>query len=290
MIAETVESLINEINDRLHALIPLRDHPSHSLFAGARYTLSASGKRIRPLLVTAVAEMLGSHKEKAFSAALAVEMIHTYSMIHDDLPCMDNDDFRRGRPTLHKLLTEGESLLVGNYLFTEAFSLISQDRLITDEQKTKLVSVLAKASSKMMEGQAMDLKADRKWCTLPLLQEIHEKKTGALLCASCECGAIVASVEKKVKEQLTAFGEKLGLLFQIVDDLLDVTASEEKHGKKIGSDEKNDKATYVTFLGLEKSKSIARELVATIYSSLNELSYDTFLLKVVVDKVASRID
>lgn len=214
-----------------------------------RYALLGGGKRFRPHLTLAVTEALNGSLESALTPACALEMVHAYSMIHDDLPCMDNDDFRRGKPTVHKAFPEGIAVLAGDWLLTEAFSLVSNH--------PKLTAILAQRSKGMIRGQVLDLEAEGSDVSLEALQEIHRYKTGQLIIAAAEFGSVIATGE--IDPHFQKFAEHLGLAFQIVDDILDVT--QEKHGRK--SDADNGKATYVSLLGLDGAALAAeRELEA----------------------------
>jgi geranylgeranyl diphosphate synthase, type II len=213
-----LEAYKNEINATLERLIPPHSPFFHSLYEGGRYALLAPGKRIRPLLTLCTAEMLkeGSLKS-ALMPACALEMVHTYSLIHDDLPCMDNDDFRRGLPTLHRLYTEGHALLVGDYLLTSAFAVIAQAPLICAEQKVTLTQKLAAAAGGegMIGGQVMDIEHSEH------IEQMHVRKTASLFCAAVEFGGIIAQSTSETLSCLHSFGSAFGKLFQMVDDILD---------------------------------------------------------------------
>jgi geranylgeranyl diphosphate synthase type II len=207
-------------------------------------------------------------------------MVHTYSMIHDDLPCMDNDDFRRGRPTLHKTYPEGHAVLAGDFLLTHAFEVLSEAPLLTDSQKNQLIQVLAKSSGGhgMIAGQIMDIESEHQVLELETLNLLHRCKTGALLQASALFGAIVADQDASVCESVRAFGADIGLAFQIVDDILDVTQSQQKHGKTISSDMINHKTTYVSVLGVEKSQKAAEHMLESALKHLDSIPFDMTLL------------
>ena len=220
-----------------------------------RYSLLAGGKRIRPALLFLTCDMLNGEHRNAVPAAAALEMIHTYSLIHDDLPCMDNDDFRRGRPSCHKQFGEATALLAGDALLTEAFSQLA---LIPDASVSgKLTAILSDAAGNkgMIHGQEMDLRSDKE---LAQLEEINRYKTGKLIVAAVLMGAVCAGMNEEEKlAHLRTFAERTGEVFQIVDDILDVTSSTEVLGKTVGSDERNDKLTYVSLLGVELSREYA---------------------------------
>ena len=250
------------IEQKLSELIPEKNVPYNQLFCAARYSLLGKGKRLRPILTLATVETLGGCIETALFPACALEMIHTYSLIHDDLPCMDDDDFRRGKPSLHRAFSESSAVLTGDYLLTYAFEVIAQAPNLTPLQKIQLIDILAKNSGSegMVGGQIMDVEAEEKNINLETLQQIHRRKTGALLTASILFGAIIANASKEETQILQQFGQDIGLAFQIIDDVLDVTSAQ-KHGKERSSDIVNQKATYVSLLGIEPSKNIAYKLL-----------------------------
>lgn len=278
------------IEENLSALVPLIPCPYQELFAAARYSLLAGGKRVRPLLTIITAEMLGKDFKKAMIPACTLEMIHTYSLIHDDLPCMDDDDFRRGKPSLHKAVDEGLAVLTGDYLLTSAFDILANIDCLTADQKLALISVLAKKSGAegMIGGQVMDISSDDTKIDLSRLQEIHMRKTGMLIAASLEFGAIIAEATREVQASLKEFGLKLGLAFQIIDDILDVTASHEKHGRDQASDLINGKTTYVSLLGLDGSKQLAVSVTNEALDLLKTLPFDTSLLSYLAKKLIDR--
>lgn len=268
------------IEKQLDQLIPERNVSHRILLQAARYSLLNGGKRIRPLLTLAAAETLGGDIGKALIPACAVEMIHTYSLIHDDLPCMDNDDFRRGKPSLHKAFPEGHAVLAGDFLLTYAFDVLAHYEQLTAEQRLKLIAILSRKSGidGMIVGQVMDLEAEGKQIDLESLQNIHRNKTGALIMASVEFGGVIADATKNQMEILRVFGRDVGLAFQIIDDVLDVTASKQKHGKVIASDVRNGKATYVSLLGLDMAREMAHNLLTSAVTSLQPLATDVSLL------------
>ena len=253
--------------------------PYKHLFQAARYTLLSGGKRVRPLLTLLITEMLGGDTDVALLPACCIEMIHTYSMIHDDLPCMDDDDFRRGKPTLHKVYNEGHAVLTGDYLLTLPFELISQDHRLTSHQKVDLIHILSSASGwrGLIGGQVVDLLNGPK--SPDELRELHLQKTGALFIAAVDMGAVVAEATAEVRRKLRSFAESFGLAFQILNDILDVTSSEELRGTEISSDVKNGKVTYLTVMGYDgavEELNVHRERCIEI---LEDLPYDSELLK-----------
>lgn len=278
------------VEENLNLLIPQKETSFASLYQAARYSLLGSGKRLRPILVITTAEIFGKTANEALSVACALEMIHTYSLIHDDLPCMDNDDFRRGKPSLHKAFNEAHAVLTGDYLLTYAFEVIGNDSILTAHQKTALISLIAKYSGcqGMIAGQVMDIEAEGKKIDLDSLQQIHRYKTGALINASILAGGIIGEASTEEFKILHDFGNDIGLAFQIIDDVLDVTASEIKHGKKMASDVVNNKTTYVTLLGIAEATTTADSLYKRAISHLDTLEKDTSLLKALAKRLVHR--
>lgn len=258
-----LEDKCARIEKYLEELIPADAKPKSRLWEAARYSLLAGGKRLRPVLVLASAEALGASQNKALPAAAAVELVHTYSLIHDDLPCMDDDDFRRGKPSLHKAFSEAHAVLAGDFLLTYAFELLSCAEELRAEQKVQLIALLAKScgGQGMISGQAMDIEAEGQGVDLQALQCIHRHKTGALITASVLMGAVVADAAPSQVEALKRYGDALGLAFQIMDDILDVRESVLKHGKAVSSDQINNKSTYVSLMGIEAAEAQAGKLV-----------------------------
>jgi geranylgeranyl diphosphate synthase type II len=234
--------------------------------------------------------MLGSSWELAMQPACTLEFVHTYSLIHDDLPCMDDDDLRRGKPTLHKTFPEGHAVLTGDYLLTQAFALLSTSPGLLDTQRIKLTSILAQRSGSlgMIGGQVMDLTSEGKPIDFATLQQIHARKTAAMISASVEFGAIVANAPAEVVNKLQTYGNEIGLAFQIVDDILDVTADDEQLGKPAGSDIANDKITYVSLLGLESARKCAMNHCQSALSVLKEIDAKTDVLEFIAEKVINR--
>ncbi|MCC6345796.1 MAG: polyprenyl synthetase family protein [Nitrospirales bacterium] len=238
------------------------------------YSLSAGGKRIRPVLCLAACEACGGEAEEVLPWAAALELIHTYSLIHDDLPAMDNDDLRRGKPTNHKVFGEGMAILAGDGLLTEAFALLSGSPVrsprITDRAVLRAIHEIAQAAGLqgMVGGQAQDLLSEDAEPDAETLSYIHSHKTAALIAASVRVGGILASCGEEHLLGLTGYGSPIGLAFQVVDDILDVEGETEVLGKPRGSDEKKKKMTYPKLYGLERSREKARELVGRALSSL----------------------
>ncbi len=279
-----------QIEQKLAALVPAQEVAHSRLFRAARYALLGSGKRLRPLLTLATAEMLGAKSSAAMAAACAIEMIHTYSLIHDDLPCMDDDDFRRGKPSLHKTFGEGHAVLTGDYLLTYAFEVIADDPLLRDDQKVALTLLLAKnAGDKgMIAGQILDIEAEGVAIDIDDLHNIHHHKTGAMITASVVFGGLIADASQAQIQHLRAFGDVIGLAYQIVDDVIDVEACQQKHGKAISSDEINHKTTYVTLLGPEPAREKAYALLERALAHLGKIDCDTALLQELAKRLVHR--
>lgn len=256
------------------------------------YSLEAGGKRIRPLLLFATLEAFGEKIEKGILTAAAIEMIHTYSLIHDDLPSMDDDDLRRGKPTNHKVYGEAYAVLAGDALLTYSFQLIAEipNELTTAEVKLKLIQELAKASGAegMVGGQVADINGEGKALTLEELEYIHVHKTGKLLTFSVVAGALLAQASPEQIESLSLFAYHLGLAFQIQDDILDLEGSEEKTGKPIGSDEQKQKSTYPALLTLSGAKEALKKHTNLAKEALKETGLNTGILEEITDLIANR--
>jgi len=255
-----------------------------TLLDAMRYSLFAGGKRLRPALVLGAAEMISGDDAVALPVACALEMIHTYSLIHDDLPVMDNDDLRRGRPTSHKVFGEASAILAGDALLTMAFDVAAECGDV------RVVREIAQAAGVegMVGGQQLDLEAEGKTLSLEAMRHVHAFKTGALIRVSVRAGAMLSGAGEKQLADLTQYGESLGLAFQIADDILDVTSDTETLGKPVGSDAANAKSTYPALLGLDRARSLAQEASADAVAALQEFGpeADTFraLARFVVER------
>ncbi|MBI4569815.1 MAG: polyprenyl synthetase family protein [Planctomycetes bacterium] len=249
------------VDQHLERALPSGDAPPANLHAAMRYSLFAGGKRLRPALVMLGAESVGGSAEAALPTAAAFEMIHTYSLIHDDLPAMDNDDLRRGRPTNHTVYGEAVAILAGDALLTLAFEHVAA-RQQPAETATEVLRLMAGAAGAggMVGGQALDLEAQGRPADRPAVEAIHARKTAALIRAAVVCGAVVAGAPPPARAALSRYGERLGLAFQIVDDILDVTSTPEALGKTPGKDAGARKATYPAAVGLDQSWEAARAL------------------------------
>jgi geranylgeranyl diphosphate synthase type II len=269
-----LESRTRLINKALDRFLPSETTRPVTIHKAMRYSLFAGGKRLRPALCLAAAEACGGDDEDALPLACAVECIHTYSLIHDDLPAMDNDDFRRGKPTNHKVFGEGIAILAGDALLTQAFGILTQAKGWPRYSHQALVRELALAtgSLQLIAGQVADLEAEGQKISAAQLKYIHERKTSALLCCSVRLGGMSANCPPAQLRALTDFGYNVGLAFQIIDDILDVTQTSEQLGKTAGKDTAAEKATYPSIVGLEKSRKVARELTQRAFDSLRIFS------------------
>ncbi|MDP3026024.1 MAG: polyprenyl synthetase family protein [candidate division Zixibacteria bacterium] len=273
------------VNQALDRCLPDENKEPKSLHQAMRYSVFAGGKRFRPILAIASFEAVGGKGKAILPVACAIEMIHTYSLIHDDLPCMDDDDLRRGKPTLHKVYGDGMAVLAGDALHALAFELLLQSK------NPQVVYEVAKAigTEGMIGGQVKDLEAEGKKVSLKQVEYIHTHKTGKLLRASVRAGAILGGADKATLSALSSYGEKFGLAFQIVDDILDVVGKEEVIGKKKGSDKANSKATYPEVIGLEESKNLAKDLLTQAKNRLRVLKNEKWVFEKLADYVYERI-
>ena len=282
---------VGEVERGIAVHVPTAETRPMRLHQAMRYSLEAGGKRIRPVLVLATAEALGAPSAAALPAAVAIECVHTYSLIHDDLPCMDNDDLRRGRPTAHKAFDEATALLAGDALLTHAFALLATAYAAQPKLAQALVAELADAagSRRLIGGQMEDLLAEKKADATPdQLDFIHLNKTAAMIEASLVMGGLIGGAEEAALGQLRRAGRSLGLAFQIMDDVLDATADTATLGKTAGKDAKADKTTYVKLHGLEASRRIAREHSDSALSALRSLPGETRFLVALADALATR--
>lgn len=268
------------IEARLDQLIPRETDPPERLHAAIRWSLFAGGKRFRPTLLLAVGETLGARETDLLTTACAFELIHTYSLIHDDLPAMDDDELRRGRPTCHVRFDEATAILAGDALQTLAFKAIAEDEALEQTTRVRLIAELARAAGTphgMVAGQAFDLASEGRAISEAELRRIHRSKTGALIVGAARCGAIIAGARSL--ETITRYGEMLGLLFQITDDLLDATATAHDLGKTPGKDLRAQKATYVTLYGIDGARQRALEAYAEACAALDQSDFDADLLR-----------
>jgi len=291
-----LKSYLNErcqlVDQALDRVLPEGNELPASLHGSMRYSVFAGGKRVRPVLMLAACETVGGQVAAALPAACAMEMIHTYSLIHDDLPAMDDDDFRRGNPTNHKVYGEATAILAGDALLTEAFILLSRDEEGSDPAaRLKVIHEIAGASGSrgMVGGQVVDMESEGKGeIDLATLSYIHTHKTGALIRASVRAGAILGGASAESLHALTRYGEAIGLAFQIADDILDVEGTTEELGKDAGSDQARGKATYPALVGLEASKARAQELVQMALDALASFDERAEPLRAIASYIVKR--
>lgn len=269
-LASWVSVRARRVDAALNGFLPKANERPATIHRAMRYSLFAGGKRMRPALVLAAAEACGGREADALAPAAAVECIHTYSLIHDDLPGMDNDDLRRGQPTNHKVFGEGMAILAGDGLLTWAFEIVAQTPATKRYSAQAYVLELARAagSRQLIAGQVADLEGEGKPLTVAQLRYIHERKTSALLACSVRLGGMSANGSPAQLAALTDFGYHVGLAFQVIDDILDVTQTSAQLGKTAGKDEAVQKATYPRIVGLEKSRKIAAELTRKAFAAL----------------------
>ncbi|MCE1229594.1 MAG: polyprenyl synthetase family protein [Firmicutes bacterium] len=273
--------LLPLVEPRLGARLPQNETVAKAM----AYSLEAGGKRVRPVLCMLTAEALGQHPERALSCALALEYIHTYSLIHDDLPAMDNDDLRRGKPTCHVVFGEGQAILAGDGLLTEAFQLLAEDASLSPQTRVEAIAALAEAAGwrGMVGGQSLDLEGEiltqsGQSYDLPHLQRIHRLKTGALLRASLELGGIACEADATQREALRRGGAALGMAFQIQDDILDATSTTEAMGKRVGKDQDHGKITYPRLMGLDGARRALAEVTQQAIEALSPLPHPGSLI------------
>lgn len=265
-----LESSTGAVNQALDRFLPAATVKPATIHKAMRYSLFAGGKRMRPALCLAAASACGGKRADALPLACAVECIHTYSLVHDDLPAMDNDDYRRGKLTNHKVFGEGVAILAGDALLTQAFEIAAKSKGWPRYSHQQIILELAHAagSLQLIAGQVADLEGEGKKTSVEQLRYIHERKTSALLCCSVRLGGMSANCSAAQLKALTDFGYHVGLAFQVIDDILDVTQTSEKLGKTAGKDTQAQKATYPSIVGLEKSRKIAAQLTEKAFKAL----------------------
>ena len=287
--AATVEDYLRHaserVNQALDRLLPSEHELPVELHKAERYSIFAGGKRLRPALCLAAYEACGGQGDGALPAACALEMVHTFSLIHDDLPCMDDDDFRRGRPTNHKVFGEAIAILAGDSLLVYAFELLAKTG------RPECIATLARAlgTKGMLGGQVVDIQSEGKQVGLETVNYIHNHKTAALIEASLVLGAQLAGADREVIQGFGAFGNKIGLAFQIVDDVLDLEQTTEALGKDAGSDLAKGKATYPAVVGIAASKNEARHLVDEAKLDLRKLPIQSGILEMIADYIITRV-
>lgn len=275
--SKSYERFLPDIEKKLESSITADNSAAQAM----KYSLLSGGKRIRPILLLEFYALCGGMGGSALNFAAALEMIHTYSLIHDDLPCMDNDDMRRGRPSCHKAFGEDTALLAGDALLTLAFKTAAETDGIPSDRVLKAIAVLAENAgiSGMVGGQVEDLAFEKSGATIEQLRGMYLKKTSCLLSAGAVCGSILAGADEEELKYAAEYAEKLGLAFQIIDDILDCTSDEKTLGKPIGSDEKNGKTTYVTLLGIDGAKAEAERLSNEALTALCKIKGDNAALR-----------
>ncbi len=283
------------VDKALEKLVPPADVFPTSVHEAMRYSLFAGGKRVRPILAIAAAEALGAKTVDLLPIAGSLELIHTYSLIHDDLPAMDDDDFRRGRPTCHKVYGEAIAILAGDGLLNLAFEVLSDERRLKAVPANRLIAIIKEISTAsgvfgMVGGQVVDMESEGKDVDLPTLEYIHTHKTGALIRGSVRAGALYAKAGKQQFTALTRYGEAVGLAFQIADDILDITGKQEEIGKDVGSDVKKGKKTFPGFYGLEESRRRAQEVVDHALVALKDFDRKADPLRELAKYIINRVN
>ncbi|MEO7970764.1 MAG: polyprenyl synthetase family protein [bacterium] len=279
------------VDRHLELILPAESVSPTNIHAAIRWSVFAGGKRFRPALLLAVGETFGAPRESLIASACALEMIHTYSLVHDDLPSMDDDDLRRGRPTCHVRFGEATAILAGDALLTLAFRTVAEDEKLPAAKRVLLISEIAGAAGTpegMVAGQAYDLEAEARTVAAEELEKIHRLKTGALITAAARCGAIIADASPAELTAVTDYASQLGLLFQITDDLLDVTATAEAIGKTPGKDARSRKATYPALHGIEDTRKHLARTHAAACKPLSNIEPSTDLLQAIADFILQR--
>ena len=293
MLGEAIRNIQSEIDSVFDALLPIPDDTSARLVEAMRYAAIGGGKRVRPLLVCSTASLFGVSRDAALRAGAAIEAIHVYSLIHDDLPCMDNDDLRHGKPTLHKAYNEATAVLAGDALHALAFEILADHATSEDPfTRSDLILTLGQASGMhgMAGGQMMDMVADEEGVKYDLhsITRLQQLKTGALLAAAVEMGAILGKVAPQGRMHLRAYARDIGLAFQIADDLLDVDGDIEKAGKALRKDDEQGKQTFVTLMGVDKAREQARALVDQAVLRLASYGAEADILRALARYIVER--
>lgn len=280
-LASAFERIQREVDSAFDAFLPVPHDTRARLIEAMRYAVLGGGKRVRPLLVSATANLFGVNRNASINAGCAVEAIHAYSLIHDDLPCMDDDELRHGKPTLHMVYDEATAVLAGDSLHALSFDILTQPDTSTDPfVRAELVATLARASGHdgMAGGQMMDIVSEEQDYNLQQITRLQQLKTGALMAASVEMGAILGHVPPEGRTHLRAYARDIGLAFQIADDLLDVEGDEDKAGKALRKDEEQGKVTFVTLMGADAARRQAEMLVAQAGEHLSSYGSDARIL------------
>jgi len=277
-----------KVDNTLDKLIPATATEPHRLYEAIRWSVFGGGKRFRPALVFAVGKTFGAADEKLLRTAAAVEMIHTYSLIHDDLPAMDDDDLRRGRATCHIKFDEATAILAGDFLQSLAFKSISEDESLTSDIRLRVLAQITDGAAKMVAGQQLDVDAEGREIDADQIDQIHQNKTGALIAASACAGAIIGGADDREMEAVKDYSLKLGLLFQITDDIIDVTQSTRVLGKTAAKDIVTNKATYVSIHGLDQAREFAKGARTEAIAAINSLNRPVQLLHDIANTILER--
>lgn len=287
---ELLKEQIDFIDGYLDKYLEKKDNPQSIIYDAMRYSVFAGGKHLRPILMLNVCKMCGGDTDEVMPFACALEMIHTYSLIHDDLPAMDNDDLRRGMPTSHKKFGEATAILAGDALLNKAFEVVSSYKGKQTERAMKAINILAVSSGTegMIGGQIVDMLSEGKTITPDELRYLHLNKTGAIIRSACVIGAVMSGAGEEEIKAVDGFAQNLGIAFQIQDDILDVTGTEEELGKPIGSDAEENKNTYVSLMGIERSKELAEKYSDSAKKSLDIFGSKADFLKQFTDYLTDR--
>lgn len=289
---EVLKEKISYIEALLNKYMPKQEGYQKTIMEAMNYSLSAGGKRLRPILTLEACKIVGGNESDAIPFAVAIEMIHTYSLIHDDLPALDNDDLRRGKKTNHIVYGEDMAILAGDALLNYAFEVMLSNSLGKEnpEKYLRAINEIAKSAGiyGMIGGQVVDVQSENKQISKDKLDYIHNNKTAAIIIGCMRAGAIIGDASEEYLDEITKYAKNIGLSFQIVDDILDIVGDESKLGKNVGSDIENNKSTYPSLLGLEKSKEIANQLIDEAKESIKKLSDDVEFLNGLAEYIIAR--
>jgi geranylgeranyl diphosphate synthase type II len=290
---DTLSKWTGVVNSSLDEYITEKDVPEAEIYKAARYSLTAGGKRLRPVLALAVCNLLGGDENDILPYGCAIEMIHTYSLIHDDLPAMDNDDFRRGNPTNHKVFGEALAILAGDALLNKAFEVMLAHTLSKGDrlaERVRAMQVISSASgmSGMIGGQVVDIQSEGKALAADLLEYMHKCKTGALIKAPVLSAAVLCGADPEEYARLEEYAENIGLAFQIKDDIMDVEGSFEEMGKPVGSDDANGKSTFMSIYGLDKSREMLSDTIRKAVTALEGFGGRADFLRMLAEYIGNR--
>ncbi|MGL5755061.1 MAG: polyprenyl synthetase family protein [Paraclostridium sp.] len=287
-----LKNRVNNIELLLSEYMPKEEGFQKNIFEAMNYSLKAGGKRLRPILTLEACKLVGGNEKDAIPFAVAIEMIHTYSLIHDDLPALDNDDLRRGKPTNHKVYGEAMAILAGDGLLNYAYEIMLRESIGKSDASKYLnaINEIAKASGVdgMIGGQVVDIESEGKLIDMDKLDFIHMNKTAAIIVGCMRAGAIIGGASEQQLENITRYAKNIGLSFQIVDDILDIVGDEAKLGKNVGSDIENDKSTYPSLIGLDESKKIANNLIEEAKLSIGKVNENREFLNGLADYIVAR--